>query len=368
MGGRLGRRWGKRGRLGLAALMAGAVVAVLGAGPAAACGGLVGPGGTVKLARTTTMAAWHAGVEHYVTSFEYAGGGAEFGSITPLPGIPTKVEKGGEWTLQRLVNEVQPPSFFAEDAAGAAVRASAPQAEELLKAKVDALDVTILRGGGTAVGDWARKHGFGLSPDAPEVLDFYADRSPIFMAAAFNPERAGARGQQVGQGTPVHLTIPTANPWVPLRILSLGLKAGDTVQADVFLLTDRAPAMLPVPTLGEPGTSLAFSGEASRQLLADLRSDKGMGWMPDDDMWLSYLKVDTPAGKLRTDLALDVSGRNAPSAVAAGLALPGGAQPFTGGGSGSGTPWAQLAVAGIGLAMLTAAGVASRRRMRARDR
>ena len=55
----------------------------------------------------------------------------------------------------------------------------------------------MLRGGGRAVGDWAREHGFGLSVDAPEVLDFYAARSPIFMAASFDARRAGARGQRL---------------------------------------------------------------------------------------------------------------------------------------------------------------------------
>ena len=55
-----------------------------------------------------------------------------------------------------------------------------------------------------------------------EVLDFYAERSPIFLAAVFDADAAAARGQAVGDGTPVHVTIPTDNPWVPLRILALG--------------------------------------------------------------------------------------------------------------------------------------------------
>jgi len=163
---------------------------VAGAQPAMACGGLVGPGGTVQLARTTTLAGWHDGVEHYLTSFTYAGGGARFGSIVPLPGVPTEVAKGGEWTLQRLVRETQPQPVFLR--AGAVAEVAAP-AEELLTTRVDALDLTVLRGGGRAVGDWARAHGFGLSPDAPEVLDFYADRSPIFLAASFDARRAAAQ-------------------------------------------------------------------------------------------------------------------------------------------------------------------------------
>ena len=90
-------------------------------------------------------------------------------------------------------------------------------------------------------------HGFRLPPDAPEVLDFYANRSPIFMAASFDADAAAARGQGIGDGTPVHLTIPTDNPWVPLRILGLGKTAAERVQADVYLLTDDRPALLPAP-------------------------------------------------------------------------------------------------------------------------
>ena len=292
----------------------------LGAQPALACGGLVGPGGTVQLARTTTLAGYHDGVEHYLTSFTYAGGGAKFGSIVPLPGVPTDVAKGGEWTLQRLVRETQPQPEFLR-AAGAALAADA-KATELLTTRVDALDITVLRGGGRAVGDWAREHGFGLSVDAPEVLDFYAARSPIFMAASFDARRADARGQRLGDGTPIHLTIPTANPWVPLRILGLGHQPADPIQADLYLLTDRRPAMLPRPlAAGAPGVALEQSGPASAQLLADLRADKGMGWLPASGMWLSYLRIDSTAGALTHDLAVDAGGGR-PSPVAAGLAVP----------------------------------------------
>jgi hypothetical protein len=329
----------RRGIVGLVAL--GAVV-LLGAQPALACGGLVGPGGTVELARTTTLAGYHDGVEHYLTSFRYAGGGTRFGSIVPLPAVPTEVAKGGAWVLPRLVRETQPrPQVQLE--AFAAARTDA--AEELFTAKVDALDLTVLRGGGRAVGDWARERGFGLSVDAPEVLDFYAARSPVFLAASFDAGRAAARGQRLGDSTAIHLTIPTANPWVPLRILGLGRGAADPVQADVYLLTDRRPALLPGPGAG---VSLERSGPASARLLADLRADQGMGWLPAAGMWLSYLRVDTTAGALRHDLAVDASGRGRPSPVAAGLAgvagrpAPPAPPPPAPGGAG---PWGWLAAA-----------------------
>src|SRR5436853_2849663 len=85
---------------------------MLTAGPAFACGGLIGPNGAVNLLRTTTLAGYHAGVEHYVTSFQFAGGEGQFGSIVPLPGIPSDLVKGGDWTLQRLVRETEPQPLF----------------------------------------------------------------------------------------------------------------------------------------------------------------------------------------------------------------------------------------------------------------
>src|SRR5258708_25454272 len=84
----------------------------IGAGQALACGGLIGPNGGVSLLKTTTLAGYHDGVEHYVTAFSFTGGTGNFGSIIPLPGVPTKVEKGGNWTLQRLVREVTPQPRF----------------------------------------------------------------------------------------------------------------------------------------------------------------------------------------------------------------------------------------------------------------
>ena len=203
-------------------------------------------------------------------------------------------------------------------AAGAAV---SDKAEELMKVRIDALDVTVLRGGAAAVGQWATEHGFRLPPDAPEVLDFYAARSPIFLAAVFDADAAAQRGQAVGDGTPVHITIPTDNPWVPLRILALGKTATERVDADVYLLTDRRPALLPAPT-GDNGLLLGHSAPASDSLLTDLRSDRGMTWIP-SSAWLTKVTIDAAAPQLAFDLAIDASGAGAPSRVMAGLDMPG---------------------------------------------
>jgi hypothetical protein len=127
----------------------------------------------------------------------------------------------------------------------------------------------------------------------------------------------------VGDGTPVHITIPTTNPWVPLRILALGKTAAERVDADVYLLTDRRPALLPAPT-GDNGLELGHSAPATESLLTDLRSDRGMGWVP-ASAWLTKVRVDAAAAQLSFDLAIDASGAAAPSRVMAGLDLPGAA-------------------------------------------
>jgi len=279
-----------------------------------ACGGLVAPNGAVKLVNTTTLVTYHAGVEHYVTSFQYEGGGSKFGSIIPLPGVPTAVTRGGSWTLQRLEREVNPPA----PAAGGAVFAqagSSGSAEVILRTRVDALDITVVKGGGPAVTDWVRQQGFAVSPDLGATLDFYARRSPVFLTATFDPAAEVGRGLGVGDGTPVQVTVPTENPWVPLHILALAKDADDQVQADVFMLTDRQPALLT-----GPGVTLAASRAAEPSLLSDLRSDKGMGWIP-GSAWLSYLKLASPASALTYDLSADVSGAGRPSVTAAGLSF-----------------------------------------------
>ena len=305
-----------------------AVAAVLiTAAPTLACGGLIGPNGAVNLLRTTTFAGYHDGVEHYVTSFEFAGGGGAFGSITPLPDVPTDVVRGGDWTLQRLVRETDPIEAPAFDGVELAAAGAAREAEVILETTIDALDITILRGGGDEVGLWAKNHGFRLPPDAPEVLDFYAERSPIFMAAAFDADAAAERGQAIGDGTPVHLTIPTDNPWVPLRILGLGKADAELVEADVYLLTDIRPALLPRAGafIEGDGLILDHSAAATDSLLADLRSDAGMEWVP-DEAWLTKVVVSSEAGDLDFDLAIDASGAGMPSAVDAGYA-PFGSRP-----------------------------------------
>jgi hypothetical protein len=299
------------------ALLGATLVTIFVAGPALACGGLIGPNGAVNLLRTTTFAGYHDGVEHYITAFQFQGGGGAFGSITPLPGVPSAIEKGGDWTLQRLVRETSPVQ---RDAFAPFAASAAGGAEEIMKVRIDALDIIVLKGGAADVGKWAQEHGFRLPPDAPEVLEFYAKRSPIFAAAVFDADAAAAKNQAVGDGTPVHISIPTPNPWVPIRILALGKTGADRIDADVFLLTDRAPAFLPAPT-GSNGMRLDHSQAATTSLLDDLRSDRGMEWVPKAG-YLTKIAVDASALQLSYDLAIDASGQGVPSWVQAGFDAP----------------------------------------------
>jgi hypothetical protein len=329
----------------LAAAVMTVPVLLTGVQPAGACGGLVGENGTIELVKTTTLAAYSDGIERYVTAFEFTGEGEEVGSIIPLPDIPTEVIRGGDWTLQRLVQEITPVSESAADG-DAQFAPQATAAEVILETQIDALDITVLKGGGDEVGEWATENGFLLTPDAPEVLDFYAQRSPIFMAARFDADRAAELGQGAGDSTPIMATIPTDEPWVPLRILGLGLEPDQVVEADVFMLTDEEPELL----VGGSGVDVQRSEEASSLLLDDLRSDVGMEWVP-SKMWLSYLTVNTAARELDYDLAASTTPSTAPSLVDAGVSEPQ-AIPLRLGSSDGRALWPIALGAGAGLAII----------------
>jgi hypothetical protein len=278
------------------------VLAFLIALPAAAfaCGGLVAPGHAEVLQRATTLAAWHAGVEHYVTGFQFAGSADHFGYIIPLPGVPTQISKGGGWTLERLEREVTPleKDAFLE-AAPAAGRVAVLQT-----VRIGALDIKVVRGGGPDVAAWAKANGFPLSADAPQVLGGYSSSGAIFALARFDRGAAAKQGLIEGQGEVIQFAIPMPAPWVPLRILTLGKVPLEPVDPDLFVLTDARPTF--APALHDiQGMHVRASEEASRSLLSDLRSDKGMSWLPSSGMWLTALRLDTRAATVSYDLSID---------------------------------------------------------------
>ena len=81
-----------------------------------------------------------------------------------------------------------------------------------------------------------------------------------------------------------------------------------------------SPTILPAASDGS-GLDLRHTAPASASLLDDLRSDRGMEWVP-ERAWLMKLSVGGPAGDLRYDLAVDTTGVGRPSRVAAGLERP----------------------------------------------
>jgi hypothetical protein len=176
------------------------------------------------------------------------------------------------------------------------------------------------------------------------------------MAARFDAARARELGQGVGDSTPIMATIPTDQPWVPVRILGLGLEPGRTVEADVFLLTDDRPEL----RAGGNGLTLDRSEPASDPLLSDLRSDVGMEWVP-SDMWLSYLTLDAPAGDLDYDLAVSTQPGVAPAAADAGVERAAEAVPVPGPGDGR-SVWPVALGASAAVALAAGAAVAITRR------
>jgi hypothetical protein len=134
--------------------------------PAFACGALVAPNGSVRLSRAATLVAWHDGIERYLTSFSYQGDFSNLGWIVPLPAVPLKIEEGGAWTLQRLALETHPvrSTFGVEYAAQPLATATVLQ-----QVKIEALNITVIKGSGQEVLNWATSNGF-FSGD----IDFHA--------------------------------------------------------------------------------------------------------------------------------------------------------------------------------------------------
>src|SRR5207244_1000891 len=102
----------------------------------------------------------------------------------------------------------------------------------------------------------------------------------------------------------IHFTIPTKAPWIPLDILALGKGTTERVDADLFVLTDHRPSFAP-GLFDIPGMQLRRSEPASVGLLTDLRSDRGMSWLPKNGMWFSALTLHTIAGAIDRDLSID---------------------------------------------------------------
>ena len=281
--------------------------------PAAACGGLIAPNGAIRLERATTLVAWHDGVERYMTSFSYNGSASSFGWIVPLPAVPDKVEEGGGWTLQRLFREThpQPPILSLEFAAKSQ---AADSAVVLQQVQVRALDITVLRGTGQGVLDWAASNGFAVDAETRAHILQYAKGSPAFMAAKYNAERAATQRLIFGDGAPVLITMKIAHPWIPFEVLA----AGQQVQADLYLLSDKpvntsewraliGASGVGTTVPGAEGFTLQFQEKMTGSLYHDLSTDKNMGWVRRDS-WLTYLSLNAPDSKVTYDMSVTPMG------------------------------------------------------------
>jgi len=282
--------------------------------PASACGGLIAPNGAIRLERATTLVAWHDGVERYLTSFSYSGEASSFGWIVPLPAVPVKVEEGGGWTLQRLFRETHPqPAILSLDFAA---RAASPSSavEVLQQVQVRALDITVLRGSGQGVLDWAAENGFAIDAETHDHVLQYAKGSPVFMAAKYNAGRAEQQRLIFGDGAPVLITLKVPHPWIPFEVLA----AGQQVQADLYLLSDKpvntsawraliGASGVGTAVQGADGFTLEFQEKMTDSLYHDLSTDKNMGWVRKDS-WLTYLSLNAPDEEVTYDMSVTPMG------------------------------------------------------------
>lgn len=276
-----------------------------------ACGGLIAPDGDVRLARASTLIAWHDGIEHYLTSFSYQGAEKNLGWIVPLPAVPQKIEAGGAWTLQRLSRESHP--VFVQDLAPAA--ATMGSAQVLQQVQIEALNVTVIKGSGEEILNWASQNGFFITGETRAHLLAYAKGSPIFMAAKYDTHIATERHQLQGDGVPLLITMKIQHPWVPLEVLALD---GQQVQADLYFLTDmplnvsdlnakigQSAVGSDIP--GATGFKVAFQEQMPAQLYKDLSSDRNMGWVRPGS-WFTYLSLDAPSEQVTYDLGINNAG------------------------------------------------------------
>ncbi len=286
---------------------------LLSAQSAFACGGLIAPDGDVRLDRASTLIAWHNGIEHYLTSFSYQGTEKNVGWIVPLPAVPEKIEDGGAWTLQRLNLESHPipqPLFSVR-----AATTSSSSAQVLQQVQIEALNVTVIKGSGEEIVNWATQNGFFLNNETHAHLLMYAKGSPIFMAAKYNTQLAADRHQLEGDGVPLLITMKTAHPWVPLEVLALD---GQQVQADLYFLTDmplntsdlnahigQSAVGSSVP--GATGLQLQFQEKMPAQLYQDLAGDRNMSWVWPDS-WFTYMSLNAPSEQVTYDLGISSDG------------------------------------------------------------
>ena len=270
---------------------------VLAAAPAFACGGLIGPNGAVNLLRTTTLRRLprrRGALRHGVPVRRWRRVLRQ--PHAPARG-PSKVEKGGDWTLQRLIRETEPSTFAMPALAAPAALAAA--AEVLMQVRIDALDITVLRAvaqRGRDVGHRAR-----LPPPARRA------RGPRLLRRA-QPDlpRRGLRcrrGRRARPGDRRRDAGPHHHPDRRTRGSRCGSSrsarpAEERVDADVYLLTDRTPGPAAGPDRRQRPVARpqrAGDGIAPRRPPLGSRAWTGSR----REAWLTKVRIDAAAAAAR---------------------------------------------------------------------
>ena len=271
------------------------VMAAMVVGPhvADACAGLIGSNGAVNLGRTTTLAAYHDGVEHYVTAFEFQGGGGEFGTLIPLPGVPTNVERGGAWTLQRLRarDAAAGRAGFAGDSALAPAarrrRGAAAGAHRRARHhRAQGRRRRTSRRGRRSTASASRRTRRRCSTSTRSAARSSSRRS----STATPPQRAASRS-----ATARPSTSRSRRRTRGCRCASsaLGKQPDDRVDADVFLLTDEQPALLPAPQR-RPCADAQRAGDDARCSTTCAPTTAWAGCR--SPAWLTKLRIDSAGG------------------------------------------------------------------------
>ncbi len=282
-----------------------------------ACGFLVAANGSIRLDTFTAASILtQTGDAHYVTAFSFGGSPESFGAIIPLPDVPYEVEKAPGWFLQRLVRESLPAERQSFESDTVAASAS-DGATVIASYEVDSLDIVVLEGGGADVLAWAAENGFDLGvadgdpddlSDAVEMLDFYAERSPIFAAIKFDNSRAAEQEINAGEGIPVRFSFhDQTQAWIPVKVLGFDKPGEELVVADLFLMTPGVPTILGGRVAG---TEIAFQGsyDADSDLVFDLTDDDRADWVP-TDFTLTRINVRTENRLVDWDIAATSVGR-----------------------------------------------------------
>ena len=261
----------------LAATVAVVALVALTATPALACGGLIGPNGAVNLLRTTTFAGYHDGVEHYVTAFEFAGGRRTVRLAHPAARACRRASSGRRLDAPAAGPRDQPPvpeAVFARGGRSAASGARGPPGDADRRARHHGPQGRRRRRSARG----PRSTASACRPMRPRSSTSTRSAARSSWPRASRRRRRRAGPAAVGDGTPVHITIPTDQAVGPAAHPRPRQDRRRAVDADVFLLTDaRAAASC---RRRRPGLTLAHSGRRATACSTDLRSDKGMDWVP----------------------------------------------------------------------------------------